>query len=143
MQDIPDIDGDRIFGIRSFSVRLGQQRVSIMWCLLNLLATFTAYVGGFFFFDNLFACNQVFWICIYLLEMAYTVAMVFGATSSCLWSKCITVGQTADWCHSLFPAIIHVFGYLPSLSYLEILGEGWIFFNHILFLLRCLILSRH
>lgn len=58
-KDIPDIDGDRIFGIRSFSVRLGQQRV--------------------------------FWICIYLLEMAYTVAMVFGATSSCLWSKCITV----------------------------------------------------
>lgn len=58
-KDIPDIDGDRIFGIRSFSVRLGQHRV--------------------------------FWICIYLLEMAYTVAMAVGATSSCLWSKCITV----------------------------------------------------
>lgn len=58
-KDIPDIDGDRIFGIRSFSVRLGQHRV--------------------------------FWICIYLLEMAYTVAMLVGATSSCLWSKCITV----------------------------------------------------
>ncbi|XP_020263575.1 probable homogentisate phytyltransferase 1, chloroplastic [Asparagus officinalis] len=58
-KDIPDIDGDRIFGIRSFSVRLGQKKV--------------------------------FWICIYLLEMAYTVAMVVGATSSCLWSKCITI----------------------------------------------------
>lgn len=29
MQDIPDIDGDRIFGIQSFSVRLGQRRVSM------------------------------------------------------------------------------------------------------------------
>ncbi|KAJ0984208.1 hypothetical protein J5N97_002564 [Dioscorea zingiberensis] len=58
-KDIPDIDGDRIFGIRSFTVRLGQQRV--------------------------------FWICIYLLEMAYAVAMVIGGSSSCLWSKCITV----------------------------------------------------
>lgn len=58
-KDIPDIDGDKIFGIHSFSVRLGQEKV--------------------------------FWICIYLLEMAYTVAMVVGATSSCLWSKCVTV----------------------------------------------------
>nr|ABB70124.1 homogentisate phytyltransferase VTE2-1 [Allium ampeloprasum] len=58
-KDIPDIDGDKIFGIHSFSVRLGQERV--------------------------------FWICIYLLEMAYTVVMVVGATSSCLWSKCLTV----------------------------------------------------
>ncbi|XP_017698261.2 probable homogentisate phytyltransferase 1, chloroplastic isoform X2 [Phoenix dactylifera] len=58
-KDIPDIDGDRIFGIQSFSVRLGQMRV--------------------------------FWICVYLLEMAYSVAMVIGATSSCLWSKFVTV----------------------------------------------------
>ncbi|XP_010265485.1 PREDICTED: homogentisate phytyltransferase 1, chloroplastic-like isoform X1 [Nelumbo nucifera] len=58
-KDIPDIDGDRIFGIRSFSVRLGQKRV--------------------------------FWICIYLLEIAYAVAMLVGAASSCLWSKFITV----------------------------------------------------
>nr|CAD1831994.1 unnamed protein product [Ananas comosus var. bracteatus] len=62
-KDIPDIEGDRIFGIRSFSVRLGQKRV--------------------------------FWICVYLLEMAYTVAMVIGATSSCLWSKVITVSGHA------------------------------------------------
>ncbi|KAM0933777.1 putative homogentisate phytyltransferase [Dioscorea sansibarensis] len=58
-KDIPDIDGDKIFGIRSFTVRLGQQKV--------------------------------FWICIYLLEMAYAVAMVIGGTSSCFWSKCVTV----------------------------------------------------
>lgn len=58
-KDIPDIDGDRIFGIQSFSVRLGQRRV--------------------------------FWICVYLLEMAYSVAMVLGATSSCVWSKLVTV----------------------------------------------------
>ncbi|WOL17374.1 putative homogentisate phytyltransferase 1, chloroplastic [Canna indica] len=58
-KDIPDIEGDRIFGIRSFSVRLGQERV--------------------------------FWICVYLLEMAYTATIVIGATSSCLWSKFITI----------------------------------------------------
>ncbi|KAJ4958703.1 hypothetical protein NE237_025814 [Protea cynaroides] len=58
-KDIPDIDGDKIFGIQSFSVRLGQKRV--------------------------------FWICIYLLEMAYAVAVSVGAASSFLWSKLITV----------------------------------------------------
>ncbi|XP_034200592.1 homogentisate phytyltransferase 1, chloroplastic isoform X2 [Prunus dulcis] len=59
MQDIPDIDGDKIFGIRSFTVRLGQKRV--------------------------------FWICISLLEMAYSVAVLVGASSGFLMSKCITV----------------------------------------------------
>ncbi|KAK7852097.1 homogentisate phytyltransferase 1 [Quercus suber] len=58
-KDIPDIDGDKIYGIRSFSVRLGQQRV--------------------------------FWICISLLEMAYTVALLVGIASSSLWSKLLTV----------------------------------------------------
>jgi homogentisate phytyltransferase/homogentisate geranylgeranyltransferase len=58
-KDIPDIEGDRIFGIHSFSVRLGQKRV--------------------------------FWICVYLLEIAYTVAIVMGANSSSLWSKLITI----------------------------------------------------
>lgn len=29
VKDIPDVDGDRTYGIRSFSVRLGQKRVSI------------------------------------------------------------------------------------------------------------------
>jgi homogentisate phytyltransferase/homogentisate geranylgeranyltransferase len=58
-KDIPDIVGDKIYGIRSFTVRLGQERV--------------------------------FWICISLLEMAYFVAILVGASSSCLWSKCITV----------------------------------------------------
>lgn len=35
-QDIPDVDGDREFGIQSFSVKLGQEKVSI-WILLRLL----------------------------------------------------------------------------------------------------------
>ncbi|KAM5553816.1 hypothetical protein ABKV19_025839 [Rosa sericea] len=59
MQDIPDIDGDKIFGIRSFTVRLGQERV--------------------------------FWTCIWLLQMAYGVAILVGATSSFMLSKSITV----------------------------------------------------
>ncbi|KAL5225447.1 hypothetical protein ABZP36_012086 [Zizania latifolia] len=58
-KDIPDIEGDRIFGIQSFSVRLGQKKV--------------------------------FWICVGLLEMAYCVAILMGATSACLWSKYTTV----------------------------------------------------
>ncbi|RVW30275.1 Homogentisate phytyltransferase 1, chloroplastic [Vitis vinifera] len=33
----------------------------------------------------------VFWICILLLEMAYGAAVSVGATSSCLWSKLVTV----------------------------------------------------
>ncbi|KAJ4824772.1 hypothetical protein Tsubulata_044012 [Turnera subulata] len=34
-KDIPDVDGDRNFGIRSFSVSLGQQRV--FWLCVNML----------------------------------------------------------------------------------------------------------
>ncbi|XVF34177.1 hypothetical protein REPUB_Repub18cG0036000 [Reevesia pubescens] len=58
-KDIPDIEGDKIFGIRSYTVRLGQERV--------------------------------FWTCISLLEMAYGVSILVGATSSHTWSKVITV----------------------------------------------------
>ncbi|KAL0316636.1 UNVERIFIED_CONTAM: Homogentisate phytyltransferase 1, chloroplastic, partial [Sesamum radiatum] len=58
-KDIPDIVGDKIYGIQSFTVRLGQEKV--------------------------------FWICILLLEMAYAVALLVGATTSCIWSKWTTV----------------------------------------------------
>lgn len=58
-KDIPDIEGDKIFGIRSFSVRLGQKRV--------------------------------FWTCISLLQMAYAVAILVGASSSYTWSKIVTM----------------------------------------------------
>ncbi|CAI9754765.1 unnamed protein product [Fraxinus pennsylvanica] len=34
-KDIPDIAGDKIYGIRSFTVRLGQQRV--FWICISLL----------------------------------------------------------------------------------------------------------
>ncbi|OEL29084.1 putative homogentisate phytyltransferase 1, chloroplastic [Dichanthelium oligosanthes] len=69
INDIPDIEGDRIFGIRSFSVRLGQKKV--------------------------------FWICVGLLEMAYTVAILMGATSTSLWSKTLTIVG-----HSILAAIL-------------------------------------
>ncbi|KAE8678816.1 Homogentisate geranylgeranyltransferase [Hibiscus syriacus] len=58
-KDIPDIEGDKIFGIKSYTVRLSQERV--------------------------------FWTCISLLEMAYGVSVLVGATSSYTWSKVITV----------------------------------------------------
>ncbi|ESW26738.1 hypothetical protein PHAVU_003G143900 [Phaseolus vulgaris] len=54
-KDIPDIEGDKVFGIQSFSVRLGQK--------------------------------PVFWACVTLLEIAYGVALLVGASSPCLWSK--------------------------------------------------------
>ncbi|XP_038695210.1 homogentisate phytyltransferase 1, chloroplastic-like isoform X2 [Tripterygium wilfordii] len=51
-KDIPDIDGDKIFGIQSFTVRLGQKRV--FWICISLLEI--AYgvailVGGASLFD--------------------------------------------------------------------------------------------
>ncbi|XP_014509900.1 homogentisate phytyltransferase 1, chloroplastic isoform X1 [Vigna radiata var. radiata] len=57
-KDIPDIEGDKVFGIQSFSVRLGQK--------------------------------PVFWTCVTLLEIAYGVALLVGASSPCLWSKIFT-----------------------------------------------------
>ena len=33
-QDIPDVEGDKVFGIRTFSVRVGQKKVSLeVFCL--------------------------------------------------------------------------------------------------------------
>ncbi|KAK8545132.1 hypothetical protein V6N13_066436 [Hibiscus sabdariffa] len=70
-KDIPDIEGDKIFGIKSYTVRLGQERV--------------------------------FWTCISLLEMAYSVSILVGATSSYTWSKVITVLG-----HSILAAILWI-----------------------------------
>ena len=48
--------------------------------------------------------GQVFWICISLLQMAYAVAILVGASSSFIWSKVVTVICTsASYCElSLF-----------------------------------------
>ncbi|KAK4392604.1 Homogentisate phytyltransferase 1, chloroplastic [Sesamum angolense] len=43
------------------------------------------------FFSVVIALFKVFWICILLLEMAYAVALLVGATTSCIWSKWTTV----------------------------------------------------
>lgn len=44
MKDVPDADGDRIFNIRSFTVRLGQKRV--FGTMKNLLTVLFGVVGG-------------------------------------------------------------------------------------------------
>lgn len=44
MKDVPDSDGDRIFNIRSFTVRLGQKRV--FETMKNLLALLFGFCGG-------------------------------------------------------------------------------------------------
>ncbi|CAN1303381.1 Homogentisate phytyltransferase 1, chloroplastic, partial [Linum perenne] len=59
-KDIPDMEGDKIFGIKSFTVQ-GLKK------------------------------GRVFWTCIALLEIAYGIAMMVGAASPFVWSKCITV----------------------------------------------------
>ncbi|XP_019432480.1 PREDICTED: naringenin 8-dimethylallyltransferase 2, chloroplastic-like [Lupinus angustifolius] len=55
IKDIPDMEGDEKYGIKSLTLRLGQK--------------------------------QVFSICISLLNMAYGVGILVGATSPYLWSK--------------------------------------------------------
>lgn len=85
LQDIPDIVGDKIFGIQSFTVRLGQKRVSFQ----PMLNSFRGIFG--LKFKPLW---QVFWFCILLLEMAYAVALFAGVTSPSSWSKWTTVTQS-------------------------------------------------
>ncbi|QHN97449.1 hypothetical protein HN51_045212 [Arachis hypogaea] len=58
-KDIPDIEGDKMAGLRTLSVRLGPKKV--------------------------------FWFCVFLLEMAYGVAIMIGASSPFLWSKIFVV----------------------------------------------------
>ncbi|GJW20782.1 homogentisate phytyltransferase 1, chloroplastic-like protein [Tanacetum coccineum] len=58
-KDIPDIEGDRMHGIKSLAIKLGEK--------------------------------QVFWICIWILEIAYVVAAFVGATSSITVCKYVTV----------------------------------------------------
>ena len=48
-QDIPDVEGDKVFGIRSFSVRMGQKKVILKedaTCLLLFSADFqSSFIG--------------------------------------------------------------------------------------------------
>ncbi|XP_039030373.1 homogentisate phytyltransferase 1, chloroplastic-like [Hibiscus syriacus] len=77
-KNIPDIEGDKIFGIKSYTVRLGQERMSS-------------------------SASRVFWTCISLLEMAYGVSVLVGATSSYTWSNVITVLG-----HSILAAVLWI-----------------------------------
>ncbi|KAK9049257.1 hypothetical protein SSX86_031776 [Deinandra increscens subsp. villosa] len=58
-KDIPDIEGDRMHGIKSLAIKLGETRM--------------------------------FWVCIWILEIAYVAAALVGATSSITWSKYATI----------------------------------------------------
>lgn len=91
IQDVPDIEGDKTFGIQTFTVHLGQKRVSSIHSSFSVLVS----LMSLFLIILLFLLPgwpwQVFWACISLLQMAYTVAILVGATSSYVWSKVITV----------------------------------------------------
>ncbi|TKY53071.1 Glycinol 4-dimethylallyltransferase [Spatholobus suberectus] len=85
-KDIPDIEGDKAFGIHSFSARLGQKRVFFR-IHLSKFGCALLYIP-WLFLNNL--C-QVFWLCISIFEMAFGVAFLAIATSSsCLWIKIAT-----------------------------------------------------
>ncbi|KAI3775276.1 hypothetical protein L1987_49847 [Smallanthus sonchifolius] len=58
-KDVPDVEGDKINGINSFALQLGQK--------------------------------QVFWICIWLLEMVYGMAIIIGLSSARIWIRSIMV----------------------------------------------------
>ncbi|KAL8209434.1 hypothetical protein R6Q57_006166 [Mikania cordata] len=58
-KDIPDIEGDRMHGIKSLAIKLGEKRM--------------------------------YWICIWILEIAYVAAAFVGATSPVTWSKYVTI----------------------------------------------------
>ncbi|XP_076887379.1 homogentisate phytyltransferase 1, chloroplastic-like [Bidens hawaiensis] len=58
-KDIPDIEGDRMHGIKSLAIKLGEKRM--------------------------------YWICIWILEIAYIAAALVGATSPIAWSKYVTI----------------------------------------------------
>nr|XP_043627291.1 homogentisate phytyltransferase 1, chloroplastic-like [Erigeron canadensis] len=60
-KDIPDIEGDRMHGIKSLAIKLGEKRM--------------------------------YWICIWILEIAYLGAACVGATSPIPWSKYVTIGS--------------------------------------------------
>ncbi|KAL3695922.1 hypothetical protein R1sor_009998 [Riccia sorocarpa] len=54
-KDMPDVEGDKIYGIRSFSVRAGHKKI--------------------------------FWLCVWLIQAAYAVAMGVGVTNPFIWGK--------------------------------------------------------
>ncbi|GLT90355.1 hypothetical protein SLE2022_082920 [Rubroshorea leprosula] len=58
-KDIPDVQGDKAFGIQTLSVKLGEE--------------------------------NVFWLCVNMILLAYGAAMVVGATSSSRLSRLITI----------------------------------------------------
>ncbi|KAL4590074.1 hypothetical protein LXL04_002993 [Taraxacum kok-saghyz] len=58
-KDIPDVDGDKLNGINSLALQIGQK--------------------------------QVFWLCIWLLEMAYGLAILIGLSSARIWSRSLMV----------------------------------------------------
>nr|XP_043637640.1 homogentisate phytyltransferase 1, chloroplastic-like [Erigeron canadensis] len=60
-KDIPDIKGDRMHGIKSLAIKLGEKRI--------------------------------YWICIWILEIAYLGAACVGATLPITWSKYVTTGS--------------------------------------------------
>ncbi|KAH1037803.1 hypothetical protein GYH30_056906 [Glycine max] len=79
VKDISDVERDKIYGIDTFSIRLGQKRV----CFSNI--QHLGKVGcTLLYIPWLFLTNlcQVFWICVFLFEMGFGVALLTGASSS-------------------------------------------------------------
>ncbi|KVH89333.1 UbiA prenyltransferase family [Cynara cardunculus var. scolymus] len=79
-KDVPDVEGDKINGITSFASQVGKKRVSLKICICHIL-----------FVPIRKKSSNVFWICIWLLEMAYGMAMLIGLSSTRFWIRSIMV----------------------------------------------------
>lgn len=87
--------------VKSGSVSDGTQfhiRKMRLWCCEPRALMFS---------DSWVFHEQVFWICVFLLEMAYSVAVVMGLVSSTPWSKFITVSLMLMLFHETYcPSLI-------------------------------------
>ncbi|OEL38258.1 Homogentisate geranylgeranyltransferase [Dichanthelium oligosanthes] len=89
-KDIPDVDGDRDFGIQSLSVRLGQHKVRT--CRFNFKSLMSTNCAKLILIIML----QVYRLCINILMTAYTAAILVGASSTNLYQKIITVSDRSE-----------------------------------------------
>lgn len=89
VKDIPDIIGDRTFGIRSFTVRLGQEKVSclLLFCIIRTRVNYgsrdTSYALLFIqpvFVYRYFGFAFIFyWLLMVLLVLWELILSTFGA----------------------------------------------------------------
>eukprot|EP01041_Mallomonas_annulata_P011552 gene11553-24164_t len=102
MKDVPDIEGDRRFGIKSFSVRIGPEIMfKVSWVMLSLLLSSTACAV----FSTLFAFAPS-------PPVATALALASGGSSSRLIASLssslalLAVSSTMSWLHVVCRTVV-------------------------------------